>query len=740
MRFIAAFSLFLCFTIPAHAGIEEGLTAYSAGDYASALGEIRPLAEQGTADAQTYLGEMYSLGHGVEQDNKEAVKWYRKAAEQGFAAGQASLGTMYRDGLGVPQHYKEAMKWYRMAAEQGYFGAQVPLSGMYYNGQGVPQSHVVAYALVNLAAMVGSDTAAQNVREGLAERMSAAEINAGQALSREMFKPGNFTAALQQLRPMEEPVRADAELHLEKLHPWGYGLWQDNEAAVKWLTRAAEPDNVNAQYTVGAIYAQGIGVPQDYQMAVMWFRLAAEQGNVDGQHAIGIMYLYGKGVSEDYKEALTWFTKAAEQGHLDAYLYIGAMAMVGDGDGVSKDYNEAITWFTRAGEKGNAQAQFTLGAIYSRYIGDYWQAAEWYRKAALQGHKSPFALHEIELAPAVWKQSCEKPDRPLSCSIVYRSTFRMPDSFDSPDYKPADDEPPLAFSLWAGFDKGSGEYLITVNMDQSPLSSEQRGESYDYGTMVSFKTGPEINSTGWCVHNAPSRYFPRGNLHCRFSHPDFDIAELIANPDNWSEDDALPIAFSVRDTNIFSFSVPVNEEQFKPQYEHTILDAHRREDERLKVAAQKEQVRLAALAAEERRKYIERKKRADIREVAQAKRKAAERRAERKEREHWNRIYAEEDRRQSKAFWNNVVNSVTPQYSGGGRSSGNTATWRAPSSGGTPSYDPVPTCELPAFQGYDIGSGNGKHGVAVSRGGDQTYDDTHCYPASNSGPAKTGSQ
>ena len=34
-------------------------------------------------------------GEGVEQDFKEAVKWYQKAAEQGFAGAQYNLGAMY---------------------------------------------------------------------------------------------------------------------------------------------------------------------------------------------------------------------------------------------------------------------------------------------------------------------------------------------------------------------------------------------------------------------------------------------------------------------------------------------------------------------------------------------------------------------------------------------------------------------------------------------------------------------
>lgn len=51
---------------------------------ATALRELRPLAEQGNAGAQNRLGIMYEKGQGVPQDHAAAVKWYRKAAAQGY--------------------------------------------------------------------------------------------------------------------------------------------------------------------------------------------------------------------------------------------------------------------------------------------------------------------------------------------------------------------------------------------------------------------------------------------------------------------------------------------------------------------------------------------------------------------------------------------------------------------------------------------------------------------------------
>lgn len=101
--------------------MEQGLNtkqALSAGNYAKAMQEYRPLAEQGHAFAQFRLGMMYRKGQGVPRNDAEAAKWYRLAAEQGNADAQFQLGMMYRKGQGVPKNATEAARWYQLAAEQ----------------------------------------------------------------------------------------------------------------------------------------------------------------------------------------------------------------------------------------------------------------------------------------------------------------------------------------------------------------------------------------------------------------------------------------------------------------------------------------------------------------------------------------------------------------------------------------------------------------------------------------------
>ena len=60
-------------------------------NYQAALGILRPLAEQGFADAQYNFGVSYDRGEGVPQEDKTAVKWLRPAAEGGDSSAKDAL-------------------------------------------------------------------------------------------------------------------------------------------------------------------------------------------------------------------------------------------------------------------------------------------------------------------------------------------------------------------------------------------------------------------------------------------------------------------------------------------------------------------------------------------------------------------------------------------------------------------------------------------------------------------------
>jgi len=117
--FAAMLLLFL--TLPAAwaTDLQRGLDAYQQGDYATALAQFEPLAEQGDPVAQFSLGVMYDNGEGVIQDYEQAFAWFRRAAEQGHARAQGHLGRMYFLGRGVEEDLVQAYIWFNLAVAQG---------------------------------------------------------------------------------------------------------------------------------------------------------------------------------------------------------------------------------------------------------------------------------------------------------------------------------------------------------------------------------------------------------------------------------------------------------------------------------------------------------------------------------------------------------------------------------------------------------------------------------------------
>lgn len=90
--------------------------AFDRADYATALKLWLPIAQGGEAEAQTYVGEIFEKGLGIQPDYVAAATWYQKAAAQNYSRAQINLGNLYEKGLGVPMDKAIALNWYRRAS------------------------------------------------------------------------------------------------------------------------------------------------------------------------------------------------------------------------------------------------------------------------------------------------------------------------------------------------------------------------------------------------------------------------------------------------------------------------------------------------------------------------------------------------------------------------------------------------------------------------------------------------
>ena len=173
----------LCSVVLAAPDLESAKRSYEQANYANALKQATPLAEQGNPDAQLILGKMYLKGQGVPRDPDRANKWFTQAAKQGNADSQFFLGAWYL----LPHRDVEAgLKWMRLSAAQGNQDAQLLLGRAYLQGE-LPREPVQADMWLRLAAKDNLDFYKNELRvaEG---QMTSEQIAQGKALA-ESWKP-----------------------------------------------------------------------------------------------------------------------------------------------------------------------------------------------------------------------------------------------------------------------------------------------------------------------------------------------------------------------------------------------------------------------------------------------------------------------------------------------------------------------------------------------------------------------
>jgi TPR repeat protein len=133
------------------ANLNDGIDAYAEGDYKTAIQHWELLANNGSANAQFYIGRMYEKGVYFPKNDYWAVHWITKAAELGLPDAEYTLGYIYRNGAGVVKDINQTVKWFKKAGKKGHNKAQFNLGAMYINGDGVNKSMKEAKYWINLA-------------------------------------------------------------------------------------------------------------------------------------------------------------------------------------------------------------------------------------------------------------------------------------------------------------------------------------------------------------------------------------------------------------------------------------------------------------------------------------------------------------------------------------------------------------------------------------------------------------
>jgi len=100
--------------------IEIVSQAFSDGEYGKALLLLKPLADQGVAEAIGMLGIAYQRGAGVEVDAEKAIELLEKAVDMGDSVAAYNLGLLYQNGMaGVDINMTVSQRYFQLANEMG---------------------------------------------------------------------------------------------------------------------------------------------------------------------------------------------------------------------------------------------------------------------------------------------------------------------------------------------------------------------------------------------------------------------------------------------------------------------------------------------------------------------------------------------------------------------------------------------------------------------------------------------
>lgn len=169
-------------------------------------------------------------------------------------------------------------------------------------------------------------------------------------------------------------------LYNSNAFPYIFTLWlisgiflQINDSHISWSD-------------VGDAFHYGRGVPQCFELAVYYYEKDSSSPYAQGQ--LGWHYEYGKGVKTDLGKAAEYYQLSADAGEDWCQNKMGVFFEEGKGE-VCQSYDLAASYYMKAAKQGNKYAQWNMGRMYENGTGvpkNMFEAINWYRKAAEQGH------------------------------------------------------------------------------------------------------------------------------------------------------------------------------------------------------------------------------------------------------------------------------------------------------------------------------------------------------------------
>ncbi len=120
------------------------------------------------------------------------------------------------------------------------------------------------------------------------------------------FRRGDFTRAVELLKPQVRSGDVNAQIMLGQMYLKGQGVRVDVARAMELIQKAADVGSPVAAYDMALFRVSGIGGPSDLAAAATWFRRSAHLGYKDAAYNLAVQYYKGMGVAQSDALSLRW--------------------------------------------------------------------------------------------------------------------------------------------------------------------------------------------------------------------------------------------------------------------------------------------------------------------------------------------------------------------------------------------------------------------------------------------------
>jgi TPR repeat protein len=413
----------------------EGVARNPAGS----IRYLRAAAESGDAMAMSNLAFAHLRGHGLPENESEAVGWFRRAAAAGSVEGKLGWGDALVFGkAGTPRNMDEGLRLLREAAAAGNSDARLLVGGLAANGR-VPGMAAGEGAQMVLAAARSGHAQAQRLFGTLALEGSGTPRSPSEAVR--WFEPlardGDGIAAWYLCAGWlngqigREPARSRpwCEKAAQLGHPDGIVAWGEHlkgqhvgtpAAAAVAAAPSPSPSPSAPSMPAAAVASAPPPLPlaealdlvqgplflRSMPRGAAALRQLAEAGDAAAQyHLAELLSGYvSSPLKEDEPQALDWYRRAAQAGNRDAQARLGIFTARGQ-FGLPADPAAGQRMLQEAADAGSAVAMRLLAVAHAQGYGglakDRPAAARWARASAEAGDRTGMVVWHFLLRDGV---------------------------------------------------------------------------------------------------------------------------------------------------------------------------------------------------------------------------------------------------------------------------------------------------------------------------------------------------